>query len=86
MNRGKGKIEQITFNSAKLGGEPLSCRFKTNENSDPKILNLEKEEKQETTLICEKELKEQKSYSTTLTLDLSFKYEQTENKKITILS
>lgn len=81
-NKGEGKVKQARLEQAKLGPQPLDCEFQNNPN--PNKRNFDFDEEQEATLICKKTLEDQRSYPTTLFLDLSFTYSLKENREITL--
>lgn len=81
-NKGEGRIKQVRLDQAKLADKPLDCEFKNNPGQNRRVFDFK--EKQEVTLICKKTLEEQKSYSTSLFLNLPFTYSLKEKKEITL--
>lgn len=81
-NKGKGRIKQVHLDQAKLADKSLECEFQNNPGPNKNTFDFKEE--QEVTLICKKMLEKQKSYETTLFLDLSFTYSLQEKKKITL--
>ncbi|MBR9683395.1 hypothetical protein GOV03_02545, partial [Candidatus Woesearchaeota archaeon] len=79
-NKGQGTIQQARLGQARLANQPLNCEFKNNPHYDKRTFEFKEE--QEVILICKKQLEEQRSYSTSLFLDLSFTYSLKERKKI----
>lgn len=79
-NLGRGKINDIQFESAKLGNQKFdTCAFQDASKEDVAILY---KDKQETILICRVFLPDQKSYTTTLTMSFSYDYEVEEQHQL----
>ena len=73
-NRGRGKVGQVNFKSARMGNDALQCEF-LQAGVDTKSIKF-KDNRQEAMLLCKKEnLRSLDSYTTTLFVDFSYDYE-----------
>ncbi len=79
-NQGRGKINTVYMGSTLLGGEEMPCEFQ-NTKEDKKKIEFTPE-KQEATIICRKALRDQNSYTTTLSLGFSYDYEVKEEGRL----
>jgi len=76
-NRDKGEVEYIELTKAMLGGNEFdSCKFKEGYFDDKKVLLTK--QKQDALLVCEKHLRDQSSYTTTVLLQFNYHYEMQE--------
>ena len=80
-NRGRGKVGSVTLNSAKLGNQELTCTFQGTLN---RVMNFTSEQ-QETTLLCRTTLRDQNSYTTTVSLDFSYLYELVQQQTLNVI-
>lgn len=83
-NRGRGEVDFIRLKSAKLGGKDFQlCEFQGPVIDIHKALL--KKDRQEALLICGSVLRDQSSYTTTLTLDFSYDYELKEQHSLNLV-
>ncbi len=82
-NNGQGKINKVNLKSAKLGKDNLICEFRNNPGKNKKEFVFKKN--QEATLVCKKVIGSDKSYYTTLYVDLTFNYALEIKKRIMIV-
>lgn len=81
-NLGQGKVGKVNIKEAKLGGETIECNFK-GLGFNQKNLDFEKDQQQETIIICKKNLLEEvSSYMTTLNIELTYNYEIKEEHRL----
>ncbi len=79
-NEGQGEINTVYMGSTLLGGEELPCEFQ-NTKENKKMITFTAE-KQEAIIICRKALRDQNSYTTTLSMGFSYDYEVKEEGKL----
>jgi len=79
-NQGRGKINTVYMGSTLLGGEEMSCEFQNTKEDKKKIQFTP--EKQEAAIICRKALRNQNSYTTTLSMGFSYDYEVKEEGRL----
>lgn len=82
-NRGRGKMTTIRLLKSQLGGEDLGCEF-SDAPLDKKVW-LVKENEQEARLVCKSFLRDQRSYTTTLSLGFSYDYELKEEHQLLLM-
>lgn len=73
-NRGRGKVGSVTLGKSFFGGVELECKFVGDNAITSKVLKMS-EEKQDGMLICKTFLRDQNSYTTSLSMDFSYDYE-----------
>jgi len=79
--KGKGKVQFINFNTARLGGEPLICEFYGQKEGSKRIELTDDE--QEAVLVCNQKFVESSgSYTTTLALDFTYDYKLKVHHKL----
>ncbi len=83
-NRGSGKIEFVNLKKARLGSEELFCGF-PRETINKQSARFT-DEKQQAVLICKSQLRDQSSYTTTLSLDLAYDYEVKQMQTLRMVS
>ncbi|HLC89207.1 MAG TPA: hypothetical protein VJG49_04165 [Candidatus Nanoarchaeia archaeon] len=83
-NKGRGKVGTATLRRARLGNEPIECRF-SGEASDLRSTKFDREEQKEV-IICRKAfIAGQSSYTTTLSIEFSYDYELVQQEKLTMV-
>ncbi len=83
-NKGRGKVGMVTLRRARLGNEPIECRF-SDEISEVRRIEFDREE-QKKVVICRKSfISGQSSYTTTLSIDFSYDYELVQQEKLTMV-
>lgn len=82
--KGKGKINTVTLINSNLGGEEIECEFLGDNVITQKMIKLNNE-KQEATLRCKTFIKEQKSYTTSLSLSFAYDYEFKQQFKLNLI-
>lgn len=78
-NRGRGRINTVTFQEAKLGGAVMDCNFVENyeaigQNAETKKTLVFKSGVQETMVICRTHVPQSKSYTTTVYARFGYQY------------
>jgi len=83
-NRGQGKVKSIRLGQARLGNEIISCEFKGAQEISQNKIEFD-EDKKEAELVCNKELKDSSSYTSTLFVELFYDYEFNVKKSLNVL-
>ncbi len=83
-NRGRGKVKSATIGAAKLGGQEMTCLFPET-GGKTFSFGQDKQGKQEATVVCKSQLKDQNSYVTTLFVELSYTYELVQQQKLRLV-
>lgn len=82
-NRGRGKVTFVNLENARLGTEPLNCRF-SDANENQKSIQFTAD-KQEATIICAQPLRNQHSYTTSVAVNFNYGYEHTESYRLILV-
>ena len=83
-NRGRGKMTTVRLLKSQLGGEDLKCEF-ADAPLDQKTWLVLKEEEKEARLTCKTFLRDQRSYTTTLSLSFSYDYEVKDEHQLLLV-
>ena len=85
-NRGKGKVGTVTFKSATLGGNPLTCEFRSGDTQNSfRFEEEQKEEQKSATLVCVGYLNSDAAYTTPLFVELGYDYAIDQKEQLMIL-
>ena len=82
-NRGKGKVGVVNLGRASLGRYAMNCEFQQAQGTRRSI-NF-KETDQEAMLLCRAPLQDLNSYSTTVTLDFTYSYEEKQQHRLILV-
>ena len=80
-NKGRGKVGTVTLRRARLGNEPIECKFQR-AASDLRRIEFDREEQKEV-IICRKSfISGQSSYTTTLSIEFGYDYELVQQEQL----
>jgi hypothetical protein len=83
-NRGKGKVGIVNIGRASLGRYSMNCIFQQGPQGTGRSIDFNKN-KQEATLICRAPLQDLSSYTTTVTLDFIYSYEEKLQHRLNLI-
>jgi hypothetical protein len=81
-NRGRGKLTELTFLTAKLGNQVVDCNF--NGQKDSKAMNFTAN-KQDVGLVCKLKIDSSSSYTSTLYAAFDYKYSLEQRYSLNIV-
>ncbi len=82
-DRGQGQIKSMKLGQARLGNVPLACQFRNMINNADSGVSFKKDQR-EGDVICTATLSEKYSYDTPLFVELSYNYEFSVVRQVTI--
>lgn len=81
QNKGKGKVKRVALRQSRFGNTNLECQFRDAEN--PRVV-IVKDYTKPLELVCTQKLEDQRSYTTSLYLELEYDYEITLSRSLEI--